>query len=283
MRPLAEIDAALDAIALIQRCGVTLTWRNGGLDVEARQSPPADAIAALDRHEKTIAALMRPDPCGSSGFNYWRIFHEALADATARGEEPEIGRISAFESTLAERLKHDFDAHAPPDDPTRCVHCGGGEANGDSLLPTGANARGWRAWLHNRCSGRWREKRQGRALAALEKLGIKPPIGWLAAKLEREAYEARAAAAWRNVPFHFTVDDDSTALVDWARRAFFELKQQGFRAWLDDNGSLFVGDDTPERRRAPGHVSLGLSRLARALDIDPGLIDSIWPPERGAA
>ena len=205
-----------------------------------------------------------------------------MGDATARGEEPEIGRISAFESTLAERLKHEFDAHGPPDDPTRCIHCGGGEANGDLLLPTGINAKGWRAWLHNRCSGAWRERRQERALAALETLGIKPPIGWLAAKLEREAYEARGVAAWRNVPFRFTVDDNSTALVDWARRALLELKQQGFRAWLDHNGALLVGDDTSARRPAPGHVSLGLSRLVRALDIEPGLINSVWPPEGGA-
>ena len=273
--------SALDLFATVKARGLGVRYDplDGAVVILSHGPAPEDVVKAVRAAKPQLVAFLKPDETGATGLDYWRVFNRVLADATARGEEPEIGRISAFESTLAERLKHDFDARGPPDDPTRCIHCGGGEANGDLLLPTGSNAKGWRAWLHNRCSGPWREKRQKRALAALATLGIEPPIGWLAAKLERDANEARAAAAWRNVPFHFIVDDDSTALVDWARREFFELKQQGFRAWLDDNGSLFVGDDTPEHRRAPGHVWLGLSRLARALDVDPGLIDSVWPPE----
>ena len=135
--------SALDIIATVKARGLGVRYdpADGAVVILSHGPAPEDVVKAIRAAKPQLVAFLKPDETGATGLVYWRVFNKVLGDATARGEEPEIGRISAFELTLAERLKHEFDAHGPPDDPTRCIHCGGGEANGDLLLPTGSTRK----------------------------------------------------------------------------------------------------------------------------------------------
>jgi hypothetical protein len=216
----------------------------------------------------------RPPTADSSPNNgFWRVFNERFADRTAHGVEPELARLEAFDRALSEWLKRSFDLIDATTDTNRCAHCA--KAGDDALLPIGPNAHGWHAWIHDQCHEPWRKARHTKALAALSAYGLDPPLAWLLARAESEAYEREIVGWWREKPASYPDGFDAA----WAKRTLEEIKSLGFRACLDDKGALFLADATEKRRPPPALVVKGLGRIARGLRVDPGLIDAIWPPE----
>jgi hypothetical protein len=231
-------------------------------------------LAALKAAKPEIVTLLKPDSSGATGIDYWRILNERFADRSAHGVEPELARLEAFDAAFNEWFKRSFDLIEGSANPSHCDHCGQSEVS-DPLLPFGPNARGRHAWVHNQCHEPWRKARQEKALAALSAYGIEPPAAWLIAKAESEAYERFLVDFWCASPATYACEVD----VAWAKRALEAIRDLGFRAYRDERGALRFVDTTGEERPPPGHVIKGLGRINLGLRINPGLIDSIWPPE----
>ena len=261
----------VEALVMAEAAGVVVSLYGDRLKIGSHGEAPAAVIEALRAAKPQIITLLAPDASGANGIEYWRVFNERLADRTARGVEPELARLEAFDRALSEWLKRSFDLIDATADTNICAHCG----KAGALLPMGPNAHGWHAWIHDQCHEPWRKTRQMKALAALSAYGLDPPRAWLLARAESEAYEREIVAWWREKPASYPDGFDAA----WAKRTLEEIKTLGFRAYLDDKGALFLADATEKRRPPPAHAVKGLGRIARGLRVDPGLIDTIWPPE----
>jgi hypothetical protein len=187
--------------------------------------------------------------------------------------ESGLARLKAFDRAINEWLKQTFDLIDAPADPARCLHCG--KAGDGALLPFGPNARGKHVWVHGECHQPWRKAREEAALAALAAYGLAPPPEWLAMKAGSEAYERFLLAWWSARPT--TYEHEVSAA--WAKPVLEGLKSLGFRAFVDDKGVINLKDMTGERRPPPPHEIMGIGRIGLGLKDDPGLIDSIWPPQ----
>ncbi len=116
--------SALDALALARAHDVTVELKGDQLRLLSRGQPPDDVLGALKAAKPEIVALVAPDASGSTGLDYWRVFNERFADRAARGVEPELARLEAFDRAVNEWLKRSFDLIDASTDSTRCAHCG---------------------------------------------------------------------------------------------------------------------------------------------------------------
>jgi hypothetical protein len=85
-------------------------------------------------------------PAPPAGLDCWRVFNERFADLAARGVEPELARLEAFDRAFDEWLNRSFDLVDAATDPNSCRHCG--KAGDAALLAITPNAHGWHAWEH---------------------------------------------------------------------------------------------------------------------------------------
>jgi hypothetical protein len=166
-----DVDVALSTLGLLRQHSFAADWidAEGLVRFEAPTQPPDAVIAMLDAHQKTIAALMKPDASGFCGLDYYKLCRERFVELLACGADRDDARAQAFEGTLNLWLDREFERTARTSSLWSCAHCGRPE--GDTvLLPIGWGDS--HHWLHDACYETWRAARRAKAVKALAQYEI---------------------------------------------------------------------------------------------------------------
>jgi hypothetical protein len=160
--------SAIQALKAAHDAGVRMGIDGEALTLDADGAPSAYLLNLLAHHKAGVIALLRPGNDGWSAFDWLAYFDERAGIAEHNGGlSREQAETRAFTCCVVE-WRNRNPVRSPPG---RCVGCGQGERDFDSLLPFGTEAAGI-AWLHPRCRQAWQTGRTAEAVASLTKLGI---------------------------------------------------------------------------------------------------------------
>jgi hypothetical protein len=163
---------ALHVIDAARAAGVTVSIDGDSLLVRSGSPPPREVIDALCRHKKEVIDFLQSNRSGWTGQHWQAFFDERAAIAEFDGGLPPRETESrAFSACVVEWLNR----NPIPMAPDRGCWFGGGEHEGNVLLPFGTERAG-HAWMHSACWRPWREHRQAQAVDFLQTLGIAAPI-----------------------------------------------------------------------------------------------------------
>jgi hypothetical protein len=162
---------ALQIIDAVRAVGVTLSIDGDSLLLRSGSRPPQEVLDALTRHKREVMDLLRSDRSGWSAQEWQAFFEERAVIAEFNGGLPrQEAEARAFAACVVEWLNRNPVRSALDS----CCWCGGGEREGNVLLPFGTERAG-NAWMHGRCWQQWREHRQAQAVSFLQALGIAAP------------------------------------------------------------------------------------------------------------
>jgi len=164
--------SAVDTIKAARIAGVRLALDGEDLVLEAQSQLSPALLDALSHHKAEIVALLLPGPDGWSAED-WRVFFDeraGIVEFDGGLPRPEA-EAHAFECCVVEWLNR----HPWPSTSTRCAQCGGPGSTSAVVLPFGTEP-GPHVWLHAECWAGWQEARRGRAVKALARMGINPPV-----------------------------------------------------------------------------------------------------------
>ena len=159
------------ALQLARSAGIMVKIDGEDLLLEALAPPPAAVLDLLSHHKTGILRMLRPDVDGWSAEDWQIFFQERASIAEFDGALPRPqAEERAFACCIAEWLNRNPVCSMPG----RCLGCGGGNRQGDPLLPFGTETSG-HAWLHGACWPAWHRARRNQAETALGALGVRPP------------------------------------------------------------------------------------------------------------
>jgi hypothetical protein len=161
------------ALSAAKAAGVEITVCGGQLALEATNPPSPELLELLKQHKADIIAPLRKDQ--ATEFDPAAFYENWIAIAKANGPSsaPEA-QDRAFKSTVAEWLNRNFQ----PSSPGRCAHCHVDEFDGEILLAVGTENFG-HVWLHDECFPYWQATERGKAISALQCMGIESPVSRL--------------------------------------------------------------------------------------------------------
>jgi hypothetical protein len=161
--------SAVEALKAAHAAGVELALDGDDLALNAASAPPAAVLDALSRHKAEIVVLLRPTEDGRSPEDWQVFFDERAGVIELDGGLPRAeAEAQAFASCVVEWLNHNPERSLAG----RCLGCGGGDRQGDPLLPFGTETSG-HVWLHGTCWPEWHQLRRAEAIAALRAMDIR--------------------------------------------------------------------------------------------------------------
>ena len=161
----------LQIIAAARAAGVTLSIDDDSLLLRSSRPPPQEVVEALSRQKSEVIDHLQSDRSGWTAEDWHVFFKDRAAIAEFDGGLPRRdAQAVAFRACVVEWLNRNPVRSAPD----RCGWCGGGEREGNVLLPFGIERAG-NAWMHSRCWRPWHEQRQAHAIDHLQALGIAAP------------------------------------------------------------------------------------------------------------
>jgi hypothetical protein len=185
--------SAAHALKAARAVGIHIGIDGDDLVLEADTAPPPAVIDLLSHHKAEIVSLLRPGDDGWSAEDWQGLFDErtAIAELDGRQTRP-IAEAQAFACCVVEWLKRNPAQSVLG----RCLGCGGGDRQGDPLLPFGTETSG-HVWLHGACWPAWHHARRGRAETALRALGVhaEPVVKLPANDKAEEAPDSHVAIA----------------------------------------------------------------------------------------
>jgi hypothetical protein len=163
--------SAVEALKAAHAAGVELRVDGETLVLKAAAPPPADVIDLLSRNKPALVALLRRGRDSWTAQDWQAFFDERTPIAEFDGGLPrQVAEARAFGACVVEWLNRN-PVRSVPD---RCCWCGGGEREGNVLLPFGTERAG-HTWMHSACWRPWHEHRQAQAVDFLQALGIAAP------------------------------------------------------------------------------------------------------------
>jgi hypothetical protein len=162
---------ALQIIDAARAVGVTLSIDGDSLLLRSGSPPPQEVLDALTRHKGEVIDFLRSVRSGWSAQEWQAFFKDRAAAAFDGGLPRHEAEVRAFGACVVECLNRNPVRSAPD----RCCWCGGGEREGNVLLPFGTERAG-HAWMHSACWRPWHEHRQAQAVGFLRACGIAVPI-----------------------------------------------------------------------------------------------------------
>ncbi|MCA1382691.1 MULTISPECIES: hypothetical protein [unclassified Bradyrhizobium] len=155
--------SAAEALKAAVAAGIRLVLDGEDLLLTAAEAPPDEVLSALSRHKPEIVTLLRSTDDRWSEVDWLAFFDERAGIAEFDGGmERQDAEARALECCVVEWLN----CNPVCSPPGRCLHCGGGEAVLDELVPFGTEPSG-HVWLHSRCWVAWHGNRKAMAAAVL--------------------------------------------------------------------------------------------------------------------
>jgi hypothetical protein len=160
--------SAVEVLKAARAAGIQVTLDGDALMLEAAVAPSPAVLDQLAHHKADLIALLRLGNDGWSGEDWLAFFDERTGIAECDFRLPRAdAEARAFARCVAEWLNRNF----VPSPPGRCLVCGGGEVDHESLVPVGIASTG-HVWLHSRCREAWYTTRKAAAVTALLAMGI---------------------------------------------------------------------------------------------------------------
>lgn len=162
---------AVEALALAQDAGLSISVDRQQLRVRAKRKPPTHILDVVRRHKAGIIAHLNASSGAWSADDWMGFYDERAGIAEFEGKRSrEQAEEQALECCIVEWLNR----HPEPSEPGRCAGCGEPELSGSLVVPFGSEHHG-HTWLHSDCWPEWHASRRARAVAALAATGIGKP------------------------------------------------------------------------------------------------------------